>query len=381
MRATLKRPVLNLMKSQRRFPLYRYEGSVLVFLFAILFLTNLSFAEEAIPQKILTDLSSAEFKVRVDAQQQLLAIAQQSPEQLGEIAINATPEVLLRILKSLELVFLQNENVLGDRAEQVLMLIADEPAPTGVLAHKILLNHARLRESRAREAFEALGGEFAYVNPLRANSRDMIYRSLAVAPGTGAGFGPPAILQTVWLHEDWSGKPADLWHIRRLIHCSDIALYSIKGNGMDLEDLYRLAAVIPGLAVAERGPCLGIRSAPFSNYGCEIDDVLPRSSAFTAGLQRGDQIFELNGDQIRSFSHLVESLQVFSIGEVVELSLYRGLERMVIPVTLGSWRGIAFGSPEYASAPPHFGGPLGKIRLSKFPPPVPLPERVIFAPL
>lgn len=345
-------------------------------LIAILLLINFCHAqdppvaqEQVTLESLAEQLTSNEFQQRVDAQRQLRQVAAEHPSDLLALA-EVAPGVSLYLVPVLEDIFLKNDGKIGEEAEQSLMVLTTLEGPVSISAEKCLRNHGRLRESRARKAIEKLGGEFAYVSPSSMMVSDNQRLMAAV------NFTPESVLDAVWLHHDWKGETQDLWHLQRIAHCPDLAVYSIRGNSISQLDLLRLAAVLPGLRVSERGPCLGITHEGIGG-DCTVSDVLRGTPAEKAGLRPGDEILALNGAPIRSFLHLVASLQSFDLGDKVELEVNRLSDVISIEVELGPWRGVHKSARDTAPRTPSFEGPYSeRVGLSR-PPHVPVPERLI----
>ncbi|SFJ20072.1 PDZ domain-containing protein [Planctomicrobium piriforme] len=313
-------------------------------------------------QKLVRQLSCDSFKDRVAAQQQLTEYTQQHPQQLAMVIPEIPPEAQLRLVRILEESFLEHADQTGDNAERALDEVRETDAVAAVDAAGVLAGNARLRESRARVQIERLGGRLAYVHPTDG-------RSPPTAPLVGVGFGEPSQLQTILISEDWSGTPDDLWHFRRLSHHRDLMLYNIRSNHLTMEDLLPLASDLPGLNVAERGGCLGIRGGSNAT-AMQVSDVVENSAAEAADLRPNDVIEYLDDHRVRNFSHLVELLLLYAPGDVVKLKVNRNEEVLTIPVTLASWRTMPLTDQPPAPTPADFAGPLGQAR----PRPPALPE-------
>lgn len=307
--------------------------------------------------ELVDQLGEDRFEVRVAARRKLLHLAVEHPHDLAILAGEADidPEVATQIVRILERIFQKHADAIGDNAERALEWISRSESPVAVTAFQVLIGNARLRESRARQAIERLGGEVGYAHP----NSDRVRRGHAIAPLTGVGFGEPAIVYGIWLHSDWKGTPDDLWHLRRLSQWPDMVIYSIKGNGIPLEELLKLSALIPGLHIEERGPCLGIKS--FRDVSpCTVGDVVSHSAAEKAGLKINDEIVQLNDQPVRTFGHLVELLQDHDVGDDILLEIRRGGEAMTLELKLGSWRGVAKLDEQSVHPPRPFAGPFGQ---------------------
>ena len=318
-------------------------------------------------QELVANLSDEAFAQRIAAQRQLCEIANNHIEDLARAAVVADDETAERIVEVLESIFLRDEGEQGELAELALEALQFSGRSGSVAAGKVLHGNAMLRESRARKAIEALGGEFVYFKPLAQELGQYYFESkfcLLPVRGVGVGFGDPSVLFAIYLHEDWKGTEADLWHLRRLSHQREIVLYTIRGNSVPLNPLFMLARFIRGLSIQERGACLGISSSP-DNGRCEVKKVVRGGAADQAGLQTDDVITHLGNIPIRNFPHLVEELTSRESGEEVTLQVQRrakdnplAMEVLNVKVTLGTWREIAQSSDLTNPAPRSFGGPL-----------------------
>lgn len=306
-------------------------------------------------------LDGAAFSERVAAQRQLVELATEHLPVIEQHAADASPELACRIVAVLEAIFLQHADETGEQAEQILQRLVEGGGVASVPAGRVLQGNAYLRESRARIALEKLGAQFIYFSPFaQSNGQVLFGMKAAVLPEIGVAFGPSAVLHSIYLHENWSGTTEDLWHLTRLTHHRDLVIYSIKGNNVDLNDLFRLAGRLRGLTIQERGPCLGIVSG-FIASPCQVGRVAEGGAADKGGLLENDYILELNGMQVRSFPHLVQMLQDFKIGDEVTFTIIRQGEELEKKVTLGSWRNVSFNNEFIVDPPPPFPGPFGPV--------------------
>lgn len=309
--------------------------------------------------QIVANLQSTNFFERTSAQKSLTEIASGRIEDLARAAVVADQETAERIVQVLESIFLSDAGEAGELAEIALEALQFSGRSGSVAAGKVLHGNSRLRESRARKAIESLGGEFVYFKPLAQEMGQYYFESkFSILPvrGVGVGFGEPAVLLAIYLHEDWKGTEEDLWHFRRLAHQRDIVLYSIRGNSIPIEQLLVMARFIRGLSVQERGACLGIQSS--ADGLCEVKKVVTGGAADQAGLKEADIVTQLNEIRIRSFPHLVEELASRKKGDKVTLQVYRNSALQNVEVTLGSWRDVSQKSEKTALPPRPFGGPL-----------------------
>lgn len=325
-------------------------------------------AEETSLAAVFNELNSSSFLERTTAQRKLSEVASANIDKLSDSAIEADSEVAQRIVEALESVFLKSDGAAGEQAEIALRKIAQSGRPASVGAGLVLQGNARLCESRARVALEKLGAQFVYYSPYATNNGGAVFHAkAAVLPDVGVGFGPAAVLHSIYLHEDWTGKKEDLWHFIRLSNYRDLEIYSIQGNGIDLIDLFILARSIRGLRVVERGACLGITTGQFQSP-CQVGRVMPEGAAGKGGIQTDDVIVGLDEIVIRNFPHLVQTLQGYKIGDEVTFTIFRNGEELQKQVTLASWRSVMTPSkekpngtnPTVIKSPTLFGGPFGK---------------------
>jgi S1-C subfamily serine protease len=89
-----------------------------------------------------------------------------------------------------------------------------------------------------------------------------------------------------------------------------------------------------------------LSAVPFVGVGLEMTDdgivvteVVPDSPAEEAGLQEGDVIVSLNGEEAIDRETLIEAIRQFAAGESVTLGIQRDSEQLEIEITLGDWPG------------------------------------------
>jgi hypothetical protein len=304
-------------------------------------------------QTLIRQLSGDRFLDRVKAQQQLGAYAARDPQQLASLCSSVDPEAQLRIVRSLEETFLANADAVGDQAERALDTIRQSPVFAATDAESVLLGNGMLRESRVRPELEKLGVYLTYVNPATERLPP------PTAPFSGVGFGPPSMLKSILVSEDWSGSPEELWQFKRLIHLRDLTLYTVRGNGMTSEQLAELSGELTGLVIATRGACLGIQANTVTSTA-QVSKVIPHSAAAAADLRPYDEILMIDDREVRNFSHLIALLLEFSPGDQVIMKIRREGEELKIPVKLGSWKRNPGTDLSNTPPPPPFAGPLGQ---------------------
>jgi hypothetical protein len=85
-------------------------------------------------------------------------------------------------------------------------------------------------------------------------------------------------------------------------------------------------------------PFLGVaKSALLPEYGgAHIDDVLPNTAAFAAGLRTGDVVVEIEGRDVSNWEDLVRGIRRSKVGQKVQLKVIREGKEQTIEATLGS---------------------------------------------
>ncbi|WP_197441925.1 PDZ domain-containing protein [Thalassoglobus polymorphus] len=349
----------------------RRRSLILLFVSIVAVSPRLMAADSAVIGELIAKLGSSSFVERTEARRELTLSAADNLEALEQAALSADPETAQRLVESLEHVFLQDDGEVGEHAEEILQHLARSGGAASVPAGLVLQGNARLRESRARIALEKLGVQFIYFSPFAiSNGREIFAQKAAILPEIGVELGPAAVLHSIFIHENWSGTTEDLWHFTRLSNHRDLAIYSIKGNNIEINDLYLLARELRGLTIQERGACLGVTSNPFPSP-CQVGEVAENGPADKGGLVAGDFVFAVDEKPIRSFPHLVLTLQDYNIGDEVTFTINRNGEELMKQVKLGSWREASFNRDKIVDTPPPVVGPLGKLPVEK---PAPEPK-------
>ncbi|MCX7702786.1 MAG: PDZ domain-containing protein [Planctomycetota bacterium] len=87
--------------------------------------------------------------------------------------------------------------------------------------------------------------------------------------------------------------------------------------------------------VAKGGPFMGIASSPAAG-GLQIMQVVAGSPAEKAGLKAGDLVTSIDGQPVASQEQLVELLMMHKPGDVLELEVIRGAEKLRLKIELGT---------------------------------------------
>ncbi len=319
---------------------------------------------EADGRVLLRQLNSEDFQERLAAQRALRERVQASPELLAKMAREGSAEVSRRALRLLEQLFVNGDEQASVSAERLLMELAeaaDESTIAAQPAAEILAGHQDLRQQRAVAAIEKLGGKVDWAPDLfllaaRHNATrpktewelaDIDWlRSItqAGAASDEARTTIPRRVGNVMITSRWSGGIEGLWHLSRLQHVDRLKVLTVTqkqlpdGQQLLPETVSRAVAGLSNAEVEPRGPALGVRGEMLSY--CRISEVLKGGAADQAGLREGDVVLSVNGDPIRHFADLIESIKERQTGETVEMKVQRFTEVATISVTLASWEDI-----------------------------------------
>lgn len=114
-----------------------------------------------------------------------------------------------------------------------------------------------------------------------------------------------------------------------------ISVETVKG----FVERYRLGIGEPflGVTLGDNSPAAAERLDLAEETGALITEVVPSSPASEAGLQRWDVIVGYGAGEVGSAADLITALLDSDPGDVVQLSVVRGRDRMALEVTVGEW--------------------------------------------
>lgn len=172
-------------------------------------------------------------------------------------------------------------------------------------------------------AMESSNGTTIYAN--------MIQTDAAINPGNSGGALVNDNGELVGINsiiESYSGSSSGVGFAIPVNYAKNIADQIIAGKtpvhpylGVTLTTVNALNARQNNLAV---------------DYGAYINEVTEGGPAAEAGIQTGDIVIAVNGDEITSADGLIIALRSYDVGEKVTLTVMRGNDKMDIEVTLGS---------------------------------------------
>ena len=114
-----------------------------------------------------------------------------------------------------------------------------------------------------------------------------------------------------------------------------IAIDSVKDTLQDLIELGKAGRPWLGIWYQQINKELAEAMGLETTEGVLVTDVFDGSPAARAKLQRGDIIKEMNGKALTSETSLADEIAKMKVGDRVTLWVWRGSQRLYVPVTLG----------------------------------------------
>lgn len=113
--------------------------------------------------------------------------------------------------------------------------------------------------------------------------------------------------------------------------CSLENLVSVLETG---EDLRLTLQPMLGIMIADFNADIAAKEGIPVSKGVRLDGVMDGMGAQAAGLQPGDVIVTVAGKEIQDYADLGTAMQRKRAGDVVDVGIYRGNERMTLPMEL-----------------------------------------------
>jgi len=278
-------------------------------------------------RQFIKELDSADFRVRLAASRKLSEVAVGAVDELRMAAAQGSLEVRVRVIEILKTMYISPKDRESTAADAVLEGLAESGDPeVAMAANLVLTDHSDLRDRRAWQQIQRLGGR----------RRDLNQQRIIVP--NGAAVPIQQTVTNIELDEQWTGGDEGLKYFKRLNSIG--ALYLIDGANVSQEAVDALHRVIPGLNVQRRGSAyLGIAGAPnpLGAAGCLVVSVKVNSAAFRAQIQRSDVITKFDGVEIQSFEGLITQIKTKKAGQRVTVEISRRGQPLVLDVTLGRW--------------------------------------------
>ena len=282
-------------------------------------------ADAQIPEQArlaLIDLDANEFQKREDAADRLFELGIAAVPPLRMAAEVGSPEVAARsfeVLQRLYLVENEGTNEAVDEAFRHLTRVDNLTATAR--AERVLESVSELRQARAVAKLERLGA----VIHENENNVDR----------------PRPRIDLVLFGRDWVGTDQDVRLIERIedLRLAEIpTIYVVKGVHISEETKFAIRINLPTLDIQNRGPArLGVRNLVTSGNGCFIRDVEPDSAADGAGLKPSDQIIEIDGKPVESFTGLIDVIGEKEPGDVVPIVYVRDGQTRKTEAKLSAW--------------------------------------------
>lgn len=301
-------------------------------------------------QTAIDGLGSSEFTVRQRSMEMLKKItAEQIPLLAMAIQDNPNNEVARSCVELLErryatgdrdsLVTRQASEALESAAKSERWFVAEA-------ARAILERHWKRRVEIACKELQKLGVPMEPRDPVK----------LWEATQYDAGpFGRPDPISDrhlkIHIDEYWTSSPARFAMLTRLsplvsenflTAASQVSVYLIDGHPLKQEEISELNAVFGETRVQARSRvCLGISNDRQTNAGngVMVGGVSPGKSADNAGILESDLLLRLQGEPLKDFDHLIETLKAYRPGDEVTFVVQRFSVRssFEVKVKLQGW--------------------------------------------
>ncbi|MAT14109.1 MAG: hypothetical protein CMJ46_02435, partial [Planctomyces sp.] len=213
--------------------------------------------------------------------------------------------------------------------------LGESPAASVSLrAMTVLRDHRLQREFKAMYEVIDLGGRLFHLSS-HGGGQDLIFISQEMILRGYRWDGKLGIQ----IDETWHHTRDALEKVKRISELESI--YLIKGAPLTREELIELQVALPQVVVQNRGTArLGVTHGNIffgTGKGAPVGDVNRDSGAAKAGIRTGDSIIRVGDYDITDFESLVRSLENYSAGDVVEVDILRGIEKLTLEVELGGW--------------------------------------------
>lgn len=271
----------------------------------------------------ILDLGHDDFARREAATKALVKAGVAGVKPLALAAEHEDPEVAIRALRVLDVLFRTDDDVANEAAERELERLAQ--SKTTVIAEMsrgTLEALATVREQRAIRALVRLGAEVELAPDPLGRNRGFIM-----------GRRDPVQAYQALIGEEWTGKEAGLTHLRKIASLKTV--YVTPGAGFPPEVFERFEREFPPGMVQRRGAAmLGISANTDLMEGCIINSVAEGGPADRAGLEIQDLVLLYDGEGVTSFEQVIQQTFGFPPGRVVVVTVLRSGEILNLPVKL-----------------------------------------------
>lgn len=282
-------------------------------------------------------LGAEQFSEREAAARFLLEAGAAAVPALSDAARHDDFEVQSRAMEVLGQLLGSDEPATVNAVERALEEISDhmgEAARRRALA-MLRFHHAGL-DDEARDRLESLGA--VVTEGYLTDGTHGIHVVLNASwKGSDQDFRNISRLQGV-IHVGVHGVPLGpeaFVHLRRVRALRQVELFGTGARNDAVEEFRRR---FPEAKIDVRqGGKLGVAGNPGIGP-CRISHVEPGSAADQAGLQENDVVLAIDGQAVRSFQELTDSIGRKGAGDAVELRLERNAQPLVRTVRLGGWQ-------------------------------------------
>ncbi|QDT38745.1 PDZ domain-containing protein [Stratiformator vulcanicus] len=277
-------------------------------------------------ERLLVELASPDFAVRVAAEQELVAHGEPAIEPLANVMDEKYPEVTARALAAMtEIAWAARDDDRWDIVDKVMTLLEDagktDDPLVAMMAQGRLDEQEPLDEKRMVAKVRELG---AIVEMIEDKT-----------PDANGNRQNAAQIQHVFLGHRWKGGEEGLRYIGRLAPFQ--TLYFTKNAKVSEQALLKLRQSRPQMTLQRRGPTkLGVSADPFAGV-CRVGEVTPDSPADRAGIRSGDVITSFNGQEITTLQSLVLAIEDVIPGDKVDVMIQRGFTDVELDVTMRRW--------------------------------------------
>ena len=284
----------------------------------------------------IVQLDAPQFAQRESATRALVESGRAAFQPVTLAIHGASLEVTTRVVDILRCFLAGDDAELAQDAERVLEKLFEEgDENTSRLAVDTLDFHSMGLAIKAREKIESLG---AIVTE---------------------GFMPDGRrgLQVV-INSSWQGTVNDFRELPRLrgvvrvgVHgvrlqdeaiamlsrLRDVEILELYGTGAGDESIAKLIRQLPNAKIdIRKGGKLGVGGQPMLGP-CLITQIQQGSAAEKAGLEIGDVVQAIDGEEIPNFETLSEKVGKHSAGETIALKVDRNNQTITLKVKLGGW--------------------------------------------
>ena len=257
----------------------------------------------------IAQLDDRSFQQREMAVEVLFAMGLDAVIPLREAAENLSPEVSVRAFEVLTRLYRRDDERTYEAVERAFRrLLRTNNLAAVARTERVYETIADIRQTRGIAKFRRLGG---IIHCTDANSDRQANDS--------------SLMKYILIGREWEGGDEGVRLIESFqqVRFVQTPLIIVRGAKISDATILDLRAELPYLAIQSRGPAqLGVGSSDEPG-GCFIGNVEPESAAGHAGLVKGDQVIEIDGEPIDNFDTLVKVIYKKEPGDRIPIVFYR----------------------------------------------------------